>query len=367
MLKRNKLLSRCNFFIASLFACISLSHPSVAKDLKMSIVGVPPDPKYILVLGTAWTIFLDGPVDAQAAERLDAYFSQHNIPDESWVILNSPGGNLFEGMELGRVIRKHRLRVDVGKRQQSMSPSSDKYDAGGCYSACTLAYVGGSFRYLNIGSHFGIHRFAFDSPQKNEADIAQIASATIVTYLRSMDIDPDFFSQSTKASAAEIYEPPLQDLKQLNVVTYGFDKPRWSVESNNGVLYLKGERKTVYGINKFILFCNERSKITLYIIFDSQKRDAVLMSFPAHSLMIDGRQEPIVPIRKEIKNGWFNSAYELNLHQLSEMTTASSVGVIVQGGYGAPVFLGFDSMPFQDGAKKLAGLLNSCGISRQGN
>jgi hypothetical protein len=58
----------------------------------------------------------------------------------------------------------------------------------------------------------------------------------------------------------------------------------------------------------------------------------------------------------------FNADYVLTAEQLNAIRNAKSVGVIVQGGYGAPAFLGFNNMPFDEGAQKLTGLLNICGI-----
>ena len=331
----------------------------------MNIVGVPQDPKLEFALGNAWSIYLDGPIELGDAKRLERYIEQHHVPAESWVTLNSPGGNLFEGMELGRIIRKYNLRTNIGRRKVNSSGQFDSV-AGGCFSACTLAYAGGSFRFLNSGSHFGIHRFAFTSPQKNESDIAQIASASIVAYLRSMDIDPDLFTLSTKAGASEIYEPSKQEMERLNVVTNGFNRPKWAIESNEGLLYLKGERATIYGINKFIMYCEHPPVMSLLVIFDPQRREDEVVGFPAHSLMINGQPYPIHPISKKFVNGWFNSAYTLTPEQLALVATAKSVGLAVQLAYDAPVFLGFDNMPFDEGAKKLVGLLNSCGFSGNG-
>jgi hypothetical protein len=227
------------FFLTYFLFCFT----SFAEELqKISIVGVPPDRKLEFAVGNAWAIYLDGPITLGDAKRLEQYIVQHHIPAESWAILNSPGGNLLEGMELGRIIRKYFLRTDIGRRKPN---SSRRFDSigGGCYSACTLAYVGGSFRFLKSDSHFGIHRFAFSSPQKNESDIAQMASASIVAYLRSMDIDPDLFTLSTKAGSAEMYEPSKDDLEKLNVVTNGFNRlPGQPVDAT---LYPEGERWSV--------------------------------------------------------------------------------------------------------------------------
>jgi hypothetical protein len=335
---------------------------------QLNILGVPEPPEMQMFTGNAWALYLGGDIDTNAAERLENYIVQHKVPAESWAILNSPGGSLFGGMALGNIIRKYRLRTDVGARGTNATRTLD-YGVGGCYSACTLAYVGGSFRFLHDGSHFGIHRFAFSSPQENgvrenQMDVAQVASAAIVAYLRSMDIDTDLFTLSTKAGPTEIYEPSLPELQKLNVVTNGFNKPKWTIESNNGLLYLKGERDTVYGINKLLMFCPPKSSMILHIIFDAQGHDNELMSFTAHSLVIDDQEYPITSEWKKIEHGWFNSEYVLTTQQLLAIGSSKSVGVIVQGGYGAPVFLGFNSMPFEDGAKKLIGLLRSCSFAQ---
>ncbi len=332
---------------------------SIAQEMgKLSILGVPADPAMQSMGTNEWALYLSGDIDAKAGERLEDYILHNKVPARSWAILNSPGGSVVGGMELGRVIRKYQLRTDVAARKANSSSTFD-YDVGACYSSCTLAYVGGYFRFLHTGSHFGIHRFAFTSPQANGTDLAQVTSALIVEYLRSMDIDPDLFTLSTTAGPDQIYEPSREKLTTLNVVTDGFNKPKWSIESNNGLLYLKGERDTEYGINKFIL-----SGMVLHIIFDPQRHDEEALSAPAHTLMIDNQEYRITAAWKKIMNGWFNSEYVLTMQQLVAIGSAKTVGVIVQSAYGAPLFLGFDSMPFEDGANKLVGLMRSCSFAQ---
>ena len=179
-----------------------------------------------------------------------------------------------------------------------------------------------------------------------------------------MDIDPDLFTLSTVAGPDQIYEPTREELEKLNVFTNGFNKPKWSIETNNELLYLKGERNTVYGINKFMLFCEPQAAgMVLHVVFDAQRRDRELMNFPAHFLVINDQEYPISAAFKAMNNGWFNSEYVLNDEELRAIANARSVGLIVQSDYGAPIFLGFNNMPFEDGAKKLTALLNSCNFS----
>lgn len=291
--------------------------------------------------------------------KFEEFLINNNVPIRSIIIFNSPGGNLYGGMELGRVIRKHQLNTDIGIRRTS-KPDAIRYTAGSCYSSCAYAYLGGIFRYLKNGSHYGIHRFYANNPAYGNMDTAQITSAEIVSYVREMGVDPEFFSLSTKAGADEIYEPSQKVLEKLGVVNLGWTRPKWTVESNNGVIYLKGERDTQYGMNKFMMFCNDDKSVMLYIMFDPQGHQEEALAMAAHSLVVDGQDQPIHPFTKAIEGGWFNSMYILKDEELAAIMRAKTVGVIIRPMYETPIFLGFNMMPFEDGASKLVGVVNSC-------
>ncbi|MBN8979311.1 MAG: hypothetical protein J0I08_22870 [Rhizobiales bacterium] len=324
------------------------------------ITGAHPEGLSTIPLGTAWRVFFNGEIKLDSAAKLEAFLRDNKVPAESSIVFNSPGGNLYAGMEIGRLVRKYRLRTDVGIQE---SPNQMGYVAGGCYSACSLAYIGGRFRFLQKASHFGIHRFSFTKPIKGETDISQITSAQIVAYLREMGIDTAFYTLSTKAGADGMLEPPRNVLEQLNVLNYGFEKANWSIESLAGGLYVKGQRETEYGINKFILYCTKKQP-ELYIIIDPQGHENELLHIlNANSLVIDGTLTPIQPTSRKMKNGWLNATYSLSAVLANSIRRARSVGVVFQARYGAPIFLGFDSMPTgEDGRRKIDGILSSCGI-----
>ena len=343
-----------------LLSVFSASYAVAQETEKMQILGLAPEPGLAVLAGTAWFIYLEGKIDPDAANRLEAFIVKNKVPYHSIVILNSPGGSLVGGMELGEVIRKHGFETDIGTNNQKKQ--SYEYESGGCYSACTLAYVGGVFRYLHEGSHFGVHRFAFSQPLQGEADLAQIASASIVSYLRSMDIDTELFNLSTQAGPSEINEPSIDTLKLLNIVNYGFTKPQWTIESHSGFIYLKGERDTDKGRNKFIVICSAQSQMQLFVMFDSGGHDSELLHFPTHFLVTDERSQPISPVSKEIKDGAITLQYNLSTAQLTSMLQAKTVGLTVRRSYESELFLGFKYLPFRDGAEKLAGLIKSCGI-----
>lgn len=350
--------------VATVVTCLLLFlHPdqSEAQDA-LSIKGFPPE-RPIEIVGNSWFIFLDGVIDSEAPKRFEQYITQNHIPDRSIVYLNSPGGSLIAGLELGRLFRKYGLSTDVGRK----SPTSNRrFDiaAGECYSACSYAYLGGQFRYLTEGSHYGVHQFRSTGQEPASEGDTQTASAAIVEYVRSMDVDPELFGLSVSAGPNGMFEIDKPTLERLNVVNNGRTRPIWSIQSAAGKLYLKGERITEEsGINKFIIYCDNR-KTMLLAIFDTLRRDSELMEMSAHSLLIDDQVYPINAVSKQIQNGLFNVEYKLSTREISALRRAENVGVSIRFSYQAPVFFGFQGMRVGDGRQKLIGTLNQCAHDR---
>lgn len=323
----------------------------------MTIKGMPPTlPTGIG--GNAWIIFLDGTIQRNTNRDFEEYLLHNKIPERSLVYLNSPGGNLLGGIELGRVIRKYGLSTDIGKHATKATRS--EIEPGTCYSACAYAYLGGRFRYLQEGSLFGVHQFSSEQKGQSTESEAQIASAIILEHIRSMGINPSLFSLAVLADSAAIHQLDRRTLEYLDVVNNGVTRPVWSIESLDGKLYLKGERDTdVSGINKFILFC-QNQKTLLIAIFDALQRDEELLMAPVHSVLVDGRIYTIHPRSTSIRNGWFNGLYELSAREINALRTARHVGIALRFTQQAPIFLGFEGMPIGDGAQKLVAFLNQC-------
>jgi hypothetical protein len=343
--------------LVAAFCFAQTTIPASAQEKRMTIQGFGPELP-VEIAGNAWFIFLDGVIDPKAATRFEKYIKDNRIPDRSIVYVNSPGGSLIEGIALGRIIRKYGLSTSVGKRLVAATRRFD-IEPGGCYSACAYAYMGGQFRYLTKGSRYGVHQFA--STAGGSEGVAQIASAIIVEYIRSMDVDTELFSLSASAAPDGMNELDTQTLERLNVINNGKTRPVWSIESGGGQLYLKGERTTeISGINKFMLHCGADRKLGLYAIFDALGRDDELMNMSAPSLQIDKQLYHLDEVSKSIRNGWFNGIYNLSIQEIEALRNAQQVGVTLQFSYDAPVFLGFQGMPIRGGREKLLGFINQC-------
>lgn len=326
---------------------------------RMKFNGSCPNQVTARFVGTACTIYASGDIDVDAGKRFESFLVANHVPVWSYVYFNSPGGNPIGAMSLGRVLREHHLRTDIGRLG-----ADGKLHAGYCFSACALAFLGGEFRYRQKGSRYGVHRFSFSVAGPTNTDVAQVLAAAEVEYIRSMGVDPTLWTLSASTSSRDIDEPTKDELLKLGVLNNGRSRVKWSIESiGSEGLYFKGEQNTENGIHKFIIGCPPNRELYLYIIFDPQGRQKEAVQFRADSLMVDGKPHPINRslLRKEVKNGWLNAVYRLTPKMLALIESAHTVGVTTQLAYGAPVYLGFDAMPFEGGAAKLRGFLTTCG------
>ena len=93
-----------------------------------------------------------------------------------------------------------------------------------CASACTLAFLGGRFRFIDEKSIYAVHRFYFPENTADTGDVAQILSSAIVQFMRDMGVDPKLFTLSTGAGKSEVVIPTRQQLIDFNVVNNGEGK-----------------------------------------------------------------------------------------------------------------------------------------------
>jgi hypothetical protein len=319
-----------------------------------------PPQEPVELFGNAWTIYASGEIDEGAAPRLDALIAARNIPPHSMLILDSPGGNLLSGLQLGRTIRIAGLVTYVGRPDRD----ARSHLPGGCYSACSLAFLGGVSRFVDPASIYGMHRFYFSTDSPLAADTAQVLSSEIVQYLREMGVDPGLFSLMTMGGKSDVVVPSRQQLEHLRVVTSGSNEPVWTVESLPQGLYLKGEQSTEWGPEKIIFFCAGPRMVNIGAFFSSRGRGEAVLQQLADGLLLDGKVLHIPPERVQgptVDQGdVVNVLFILTTRELRALKSAHTVGVSLQFAYDAPVFSGIGSMDFRQGSAKLTGFLTSC-------
>jgi ATP-dependent protease ClpP protease subunit len=101
-------------------------------------------------------IALQGEIDKDATYKFDEVVarSEQLGCDKPWLMLESPGGLLFDGLSFGRQLRMHGFRTIT------------RYE---CASACAIIFMGGVERVL-AGSRatIGLHQAAYVNPETNK-------------------------------------------------------------------------------------------------------------------------------------------------------------------------------------------------------
>jgi hypothetical protein len=142
--------------------------------------------------GTA-TFLFEGSIVAGDVQRMTKALEKLPIGTSVSVILESPGGLVSEGLQLGTVFHRAKITTVV------------KGDGAICYSACALAFLGGRdlrtglpARIKMSGGKLGFHQFrrTYDplkvyTKADYEAEVAraQVTTGLIVTYLKQIGED----------------------------------------------------------------------------------------------------------------------------------------------------------------------------------
>jgi hypothetical protein len=325
----------------------------------MDFVVIPPDRMTLLRKGTSWQVFASGSVDLTDDQKLGYFLQENKIPYGSEIYIHSGGGSLVGGMSLGRVIREHGMIARVGRQGKFEDGFQHAMD-GHCMSAAALAFLGGDFRFVGERSQYGVHRFAIENAGTKDIDGAQAVSASVVEYIRSMDVDVELFSIAAEWATDDIFVIPSPTLMRLNVTNDGFKPTAWSIESMDGVLYLRGARDTIYGVQKFLLVFPSSGDMWMHIIFDGGANADDMLEMESDRLLIDGEFILLHELRVSRFNdfGRINMMYKVTDEIMEKLRGAKKIGFILQHVADAFIFVGYDQFPFEDGASKLPGLLS---------
>ncbi|WP_201315172.1 hypothetical protein [Dyella sp. EPa41] len=151
--------------------------------------------KLTLAVAKVPQIYLYGTIDAGAPDRFEALVRSGKVPPGSDVYLNSPGGDLQAGIALGRLFRAQSIATHLGvprKPSRSTTPASK---VAVCMDACTLAYLGGLFRWSPTGNdRFGALPLrtpgnATQAPDEADAYLKELNLTAEAQYGRKIQAD----------------------------------------------------------------------------------------------------------------------------------------------------------------------------------
>lgn len=180
--------------------------------------------------GCEW-VSAEGTITQDTPDILRAYIEQNGkIYDISF---NSPGGNLFAGFEIGRILRQQEARVSIARTvPMPEQPQWETQEDGVCVSACAYAFLGGQLRWVDNGE-LGFHQFfdkrAMANPELqlfNATDriLDQLVTGEIVKYLGEMGIDLRLYELAASVPPGEIAYLTRMQAEDLGVLNT-YDNP----------------------------------------------------------------------------------------------------------------------------------------------
>jgi hypothetical protein len=166
--------------------------------------------------------FLQGTIQGGETLAVESLVSKLPPTQSAAIILHSPGGNLQEGMKLGRFFYRARI------------PTFVLGYGGSCSSACAIAFLGGRdhngrpSRTKMTSGNLGFHQFSrartseesakkyTKTDMENELFRTRAVALSLIEYLADIGEDMSFLHLMLKAPAAQI-----SLLSNEDAVTYG--------------------------------------------------------------------------------------------------------------------------------------------------
>jgi hypothetical protein len=343
-----------NVSIAILFQCIYTV--SYAED-KMSFTYKEDIIKGIMEFRF---VYADGPFATGTAKEFAAFVESKHIRTGAVVLLNSPGGLVSEALDLGRAIRAAGLDTEIGVQKETNNGS------GECYSACTLAFLGGLNRTIPKEAIFGVHRFSSTNADlsSNEAlDVGQIEMSQIAEYVAYMGVSPKFVNEMVRSPSGSINMLTQGQLRDLRVITPRFQTD-WEIKTFSGRFYVLGSTQTNGGLDKMMALCDHHGIVAMMLFNTSgEYMDNALKYTSTYRWSFDGQEieipeQDIIEHVKRTGPDYVGTTVRVTPETLRRLMKTSELGFMMVPP-SKQIFQGWTS-DFQGGRQKFFGFVKTC-------
>jgi len=159
------------------------------------------------LVSTGTRVHIKGTLALGITDKLKVLLDQN--PDVTEVVLDSDGGQVYEGRGVAQLIKRRNLNTFV-------------YDI--CKSACSTAFIGGKRRSIGNDAKLGFHKYSlelwypiplFDLKQEQEKD---------VSFYRQQNISENFLTKVFTAAHQDIWFPDYKELLEAGVIHHIVDK-----------------------------------------------------------------------------------------------------------------------------------------------
>jgi len=151
------------------------------------------------VLRNASELEIIGPIGFRLTKEVRKLLDSH--PTITTIHLNSNGGRVGEARKLSKFIAARGLKT---------------YTATGCYSACVIAFAGGSERLINPNAAIGLHQYAFPGVQSVDFNTEYYEDKR---YFISRGVAADFLEKAYATPNESMWEPSHKELFEANLIT----------------------------------------------------------------------------------------------------------------------------------------------------
>ena len=183
--------------------------------------------------GVRW-IVADGDITPGVEDQFRAMAGRAGLADAP-VLLNSRGGSLLAGLQLGLEFRRLGTRIAVAR----IDRKSGKLGSGICASACVYALAGAPTRVVPSGSLIGLHesfqaerrggRLYMPSDRQGSDETANL-TAIKTRYFAAMGVDPSIVELERGVSPTDV-----RVLSSSEATRYGLNTSRGASTGGSGV------------------------------------------------------------------------------------------------------------------------------------
>ncbi len=153
----------------------------------------------VAISGDGLTLHVDGSYGINAATDVRQALARH--PGIREIILSGPGGRAGPAFEMFDMFRHRRLATRVEAE---------------CYSACTIAFLGGVRRSVSPDGRLGFHRSSF--PGMSESDMHESNRNDRRFLLYGARLAPGFVEKVMQTPPESIWRPTPQELLEGRVI-----------------------------------------------------------------------------------------------------------------------------------------------------
>jgi hypothetical protein len=322
---------------AALFLTVcAITHQATAQASEHLTFQVDTDPAwreaFRMTSGGQSRVFAEGQIAPGDTARFRAFVIAHGL---TWsrVVLNSPGGSLAEGVELGKAIRELHFDTEVG-----FAPlGTDQPTGAMCASSCAYAFAGGVYRFYSTKyARLGIHQFYFEDDRAVSVSDIQIVSGALISYLNEMGVDANAFTLATSAHGNGIVWLSDDQAKSLSFANNGELPTTAEIKLAQMHPYLRLEQESSSVTLRVLLLCTERKQLNMWagIVTSPEITKGRLATLKRAYVEFDGREvlAESGPSSVHPDNAVIWIIRNLSAAQVHDLATVQRLGIWTENG-----------------------------------